>query len=188
MVRVLVLLAPGFEPVEAITPVDFLRRAGAEVVCAAVGAPDLLVGAAHKITVKADVTFESVATTLFDAIVCPGGMPGTTNLAADAGVVAAIQAHYKAGKLVAAICAAPGYVLGSAAKILAGKKAAGYPGADKGITEVGGTIVNQPVVIDGNILTSRGPGTAPQFGLALVKALVGDEAEQKVGKGVLLYA
>jgi 4-methyl-5(b-hydroxyethyl)-thiazole monophosphate biosynthesis len=187
MPRVLVLLAPGFEPVEAITPVDFLRRAGAEVVLAAVGPADLLVTGAHNVTIKADVSFDSVATTLFDAIVSPGGMPGTTNLAANAGVVAAIQAHFKAGKLVAAICAAPGYVLGSAAKILAGKKATGYPGAEKGITEVGGTIVAEPVVIDGNIITSRGPGTAPAFGLALVKALVDAETEQKVGKATLIY-
>jgi 4-methyl-5(b-hydroxyethyl)-thiazole monophosphate biosynthesis len=187
MPRALVLLAPGFEPIEATTPIDLLRRGGVEVILAAVGTADLLVTAAHNITVKADVAFDSVATQLFDAIVAPGGMPGTTNLAANAKVVAAIQAHYKAGKIVAAICAAPGFVLGSAAKILAGKKAAGYPGADKGITEVGGTIVNEPVVIDGNIITSRGPGTAPNFGLALVKALVGAEKEQQVGKAILLY-
>jgi 4-methyl-5(b-hydroxyethyl)-thiazole monophosphate biosynthesis len=186
MVKVLFLLAPGFEPIEAITPIDLLRRAGAEVTLAAVGTPDLLVAAAHKVTVKADVKFDDVATQLFDAIVAPGGMPGTTNLAGTPAVVTAIRAHNSAGKLVGAICAAPGFVLGSAAQILGGKNAAGYPGADKGITESGGTIVVQPVVIDGNIITSRGPGTALPFGLALVKALFGAAKEQEIGKAVLV--
>jgi 4-methyl-5(b-hydroxyethyl)-thiazole monophosphate biosynthesis len=187
MVKALVLLAPGFEPVEALTPIDLLRRGGVEVTLAAVGTPDLLVTAAHNITVKADVPFESVSGQIFDAIIAPGGQPGTKNLAANATVVAAIQAHNAAGKVVAAICAAPGFVLGSAAKLLAGKKAAGYPGADGGITEVGGTIVNEAVVVDGNIVTSRGVGTAIQFGLALVKVLVGAEKEQAVGKAILFY-
>jgi 4-methyl-5(b-hydroxyethyl)-thiazole monophosphate biosynthesis len=187
MVKVLFLLAPGFEPIEAIVPIDLLRRAGAEVILAAVGTPDQNVVASFNLTIKADVTLDEVGGQLFDAIVAPGGIPGTSNLAGNAAVIAAIQAHNTAGKVVAAICAAPGLVLGSAAKILAGKNATGYPGADAGIVESGGKIVAQPVVVDSNIITSPGPATAIAFGLALVKKLFGDAKEQEVGKAVLVY-
>ncbi|OHT01121.1 putative DJ-1 family protein [Tritrichomonas foetus] len=186
MVKVLVLIAPGFEPVEAITPIDFLRRAGAEVTTAAVGHNELNIKSAHDITMKCDVKFESVHTQLYDAIVCPGGMPGTKNLAKDAHVLEALKAHNDAGKVVAAICAAPGFVLAEAAQLLKGKNACGYPGSDAKITENGGNKLEDPVVIDGNIVTSRGPGTASKFALALIGKLFGDEKANEIGSGTLV--
>jgi 4-methyl-5(b-hydroxyethyl)-thiazole monophosphate biosynthesis len=187
MAKILVLLAPGFETIEALLPVDLLRRAKLDVTLASVGHDDLNIKSAQNVTVRCDVKFDQVATQLFDAIICPGGMPGTTNLAGNAKVVAAIQAHNNAGKVVGAICAAPGYVLAEAAKILNGKKACGYPGTDQKINENGGTLLEEPVVVDGNVVTSRGPGTAAQFGLTLVRVLAGPEKEQEVGKGTLLF-
>jgi 4-methyl-5(b-hydroxyethyl)-thiazole monophosphate biosynthesis len=186
MTRVLFLLAPGFETIEALLPVDLLRRAKLDVTLASVGHDDLNVKSAQNVIVRCDVKFDQVATDLYDAIVCPGGMPGTTNLAGNAKVIAAIQAHNKAGKIVAAICAAPGYVLAEAAKILGGKNACGYPGTDAKISENGGTVSEERVVVDQNIVTSRGPGTAAQFGLTLIRVLVGPEKEQEVGKATLI--
>lgn len=186
MVRAVVLLAPGFEPIEAITPIDFLRRAGVEVVVAAVGG-NLAVKSAHDVTVTCEVKFEQVAGETFDGIICPGGLPGTTNLAKDAKVVEAIKRHFQAGKVVGAICAAPGMLLGDACQIVKGKKACGYPGCDDGIAKNGGQKMEDLVTVDGNLVTSRGPGTAALFGLALIKALVGPEKEQAIGKGTLIY-
>ena len=185
MVKVLVLLAPGFEEIEAITPIDFLRRAGCEVVTAVVGHNDLNVKAAHDVTFKADVKFSDVHTQIFDCIVCPGGMPGTKNLAKSKEVIDALHAHNNAGKIVAAICAAPGFVLAEAAQLLKGKNACGYPGSDEKITENGGHKNENPVTVDGNIVTSRGPGTAYKFALTLVEKLCGAEKAQEIGKGTL---
>ena len=186
MVKVLVLLAPGFEEIEALTPIDFLRRAGAEVIVASVGHSDLNVKAAHDIIVKANVKFDDVHTQIFDCIVCPGGMPGTKNLAKCQHVVDALKAHAQAGKIVAAICAAPGFVLAEAAQLLKGKNACGYPGSDAKIEENGGHKKEDPVVVDGNIVTSRGPGTAPLFALKLIEILFGAEKSQEIGKGTLV--
>ena len=185
MVKVCVFLAPGFEEVEALTPIDFLRRVGAEVVVASVGHNDLLIKGSHNVTVKCDKKIDDVADELFDAVICPGGMPGTKNLAADKKVIAAIHKHNEAGKVVAAICAAPGFVLAEAAQILKGKKACGYPGTDDKITQNGGTKLEDPVVVDGNIITSRGPGTASRFALELVRHLCGEEKYNAVGNGTL---
>ena len=185
MVKVLVLLAPGFEEIEAITPIDFLRRAGAEVTIASVGHNDLNVKGSHEITIKADVKFNDVHTQLFDAIICPGGIPGTTNLAKTKEVIDALHAHNKAGKVVAAICAAPGFILAEAAQLLKGKNACGFPGPDQKITENGGNRKEDPVTVDGNIITSRAAGTAIKFALALIEKLCGAEKAQEIGKGTL---
>lgn len=185
MVKVLVLLAPGFEEIEAITPIDFLRRAGAEVTIASVGHNDLNVKGSHEITIKADVKFNDVHTQLFDAIICPGGIPGTTNLAKTKEVIDALHAHNKAGKVVAAICAAPGFILAEAAQLLKGKNACGFPGPDQKITENGGNRKEDPVTVDGNIITSRAAGTAIKFALALIEKLCGAEKAHEVGKGTL---
>lgn len=186
MVKVCICLAPGFEECEALVPTDFLRRAGAEVILAAVGTPDLLVQAAQKVTVKADVKFDDVQNEEFDAIICPGGMPGTTNLAKHAPLIVKLKKQVTSGKLVAAICAAPGFVLAEAAQILNGKHACGYPGTDDLITKNGGIKSNDPVVVDGNIITSRAPGTAYLFALALIKYLFDQSKADEIAKGTLL--
>lgn len=181
---VLALAAPGFEPIELITPVDFLRRAGAEVLIAAVGCGKV-VGGAHGITIQADVLFEEVKGQTYDMIFAPGGLPGTTNLAKNKDVVEFIKRHDAAKKFVTAICAAPGFVLAEACNILKGKHACGYPGCDKAIGTTGGYIQTDNVVVDGHIITSRGPGTALLIGFAMIKALFGEAKEAEIRKGVI---
>ncbi|KAH0785070.1 DJ-1 family protein [Histomonas meleagridis] len=183
--KAVILIAPGFEEVEAITPADFLRRAGVEVILASVGHDDLSIKGAHNIVIKCNAKFPEISKNIYDAIICPGGLPGTTNLAKDANVVEAIKAHLAAGKIVAAICAAPGFVLAEACGIMNGKTGCGYPGCDDKITENGGTKVEDRVYADGNIITSRGPGTASLFALEILRKLVGNEKADEIGKGTL---
>lgn len=186
MVKVVILLAPGFEPLEATAPADILRRCGAQVIFAAVGSRTLYVEGCHGITVHADKNFNEIDGSLFDAIVCPGGLPGATNLANDVKVVESIKNHFKNNKVVAAICASPGAVLADACKIVRGKRACGYPGFDDKITENGGTKVEDKVCVDGKLITSRGPGTSVLFGLAIGEALFGKEKAQQVRESMIV--
>lgn len=185
MPKVLVLAATGFEPMELINPVDLLRRAGADVKVAAVATPGLEVDSSKGIKFIFDVKFDEVKNETFDMVVSPGGQPGTKNLAANADVVAFIKRHFEAGKLVGAICAAPGHVLAAACGIMKGKTGCGYPGDDKLIVEHGGKIVEDPVTRDGNIITSRGACTSILFGLALIEALFSKEKREEVAKGAV---
>ncbi|MCL2558760.1 MAG: DJ-1/PfpI family protein, partial [Treponema sp.] len=154
----LVLLAEGFEEVEAVTPIDYLRRAGATVTVAAVGGNSLYVNGARGITVSADIFLEEAMESdiLPSALVIPGGLPGADNIAASVEARALIAKMQGAGKKVCAICASPAIVLAPLG-ILAGKKFTCYPGMEKGIAD--GHWSDDPVVIDGNIITSRGAGT-----------------------------
>ncbi|EAY09420.1 DJ-1 family protein [Trichomonas vaginalis G3] len=186
MPKVLVLAATGFEPMELVNPTDLLRRAGADVKVAAVGTQGLQVDAAHGVKIVADVKFDAVKNETFDLIIAPGGMPGTKNLAANHDVVEFIKRHDKAGKLVGAICAAPGFVLAQACGIMKGRKGCGYPGCDNAIAETGGELTTDAVTRDGNVITSRGPGTSQQFGLALIEALISKEKAHDVAKGAIL--
>lgn len=185
MPKVLILAATGFEPMELVNPTDLLRRAGADVKVAAVGTPGLQVDAAHGVKILADVQFDAVKNETFDLVVAPGGMPGTKNLAGNHDVVEFIKRHNTAGKWVGAICAAPGFVLAEACGILKGKHACGYPGCDNGIAETGGHLETKAVTVDGNIITSRGPGTSILFGLALIEHLISKEKSDEVAKGAI---
>jgi len=178
--RVLVLLADGFEEIEAITSIDILRRAGLNVVVAGVG--KVLVKGSHDISVKADVEVGSYNRSP-DAIVIPGGMPGALNLSASKKVNSLIVKAHKEGKVIAAICAAPGFVLAPAG-ILKGRKATCYPGCED-MLEDKAQFVDEKVVVDGNIITSKGPGTAFDFALKLVEVLVGKTAKEAVRKKML---
>ena len=182
---VLILAATGFEPIELVTTCDILRRSGANVKVAAVGTESLAVRTSHSMIIHADAFFNDLEDHTYDLIVCPGGMPGTKNLASDVSVVEFIKRHYSAGKICAAICAAPGYVFAEACGILKGKRACGYPGTDQKIEENGGIITEMDVVKDGNIVTSRGPGTAVEFALTLVDILWGKEKRNEVARGLL---
>lgn len=186
MPKAIVLLAPGFEPLEATAPTDILRRAGVQVTLAAVGSPTLYVAGAHGITIHCEKKFDELANSLFDAIVLPGGLPGATNLAKDVKVVAAVKNHLNSGKIVAAICASPGVVLAEAAGIMRGKRGCAYPGFDDKIEAAGGTKVEDPVCVDGKIITSRGPGTAMNFGVAIVDALCGKAAADKIVSSTIM--
>ena len=172
--KVAVLLAVGFEEVEAATPIDFLRRAGFDVTVAGVGGTSI--EGAHGLTFQTDTKVTKLSSDL-DAVVVPGGMPGATNLAASEEVNALIRKLFKEGKLVASICASPAVVL-SPLGILEGKKATCHPSAVKDLKC--GTISEERVVHDGNVITSQGPGTAAEFSIKIVEYLAGENAAQEL--------
>ena len=175
-VRVLVPLADGCEEIEAVTIVDVLRRAGIEVVVAGVGAT--AVTGAHGLKLTADVTLDTALQTDFEMVVLPGGEPGATTLRDDARVQALLKRHAASGKHVAAICAAPKAL--AAAGLLDGRKATSYPGYLDVQPAPGMTFLAQPVVVDGKLTTSRGPGTAMDFALMLVEQLLGKAKRKAV--------
>jgi 4-methyl-5(b-hydroxyethyl)-thiazole monophosphate biosynthesis len=184
MSRVLVLLAAGFEEIEAVTVVDLLRRAGIEVRTAALGPRE--VTGSHGITVTADLALDSVDPDDFEMIVLPGGLPGADHLKADARVIAMLRRFAAAGRYTAAICAAPGVL--AHAGLLEGRAATSYPGFLRADSAPGLKLSQDPVVIDGHVVTSRGPGTAMEFGLALVGLLEGSQAARRVRDALLLPA
>lgn len=165
-IKILVPLAHGCEEVEALGPVDVLRRAGFTVVTAAVGGELEIVGA-HDIVMKADILIEE-ADTNYDAIVLPGGGKGSQNLADSWTVNEKLLMIANSGAVVAAICAAPPVVLGPAG-LLNGRKAVCYPGSEEFYPEF--EFGEERVCVDGNLITARGPGVALEFALAIVEKL-----------------
>jgi len=176
--RVLVPLAEGFEEIEAVTIVDVLRRASIEVVTAALA--ENPVRGSHGIAVSADAGLDTLQDAEFDAIVLPGGMPGSRTLKGDERVLSFVRGMARQDKLVAAICAAP--IALEAAGVLAGKRATSYPGNELPSAHY----VEERVVVDGALVTSRGPGTAIEFALTLVERLKGPEAAQKLRASMLV--
>ena len=169
MASVLIPLAQGCEELEAVTIIDLLRRAGIEVTTASLET-DKLVVASRGTKLVADTTMEDVGDKLFDMLVLPGGLPGSDYLRDDARVQSAIQAHFKARRYLGAICAAPRAL--AAAGVLDGCNATSYPGTLDKMTDLPGMrFVEEDVVIDGTIITSRGPGTAMDFALTLIEIL-----------------
>jgi len=180
MPKVAVILADGFEEVEAMAIVDVLRRAEIDVVIA--GLHEGAVSSARKVRVLPDTVIDTVKAEGFDMIVLPGGQPGSDNLNADTRVKELIRDFHSKGKLTGAICAAP-YVLANAG-ILEGKRATSFPSLRD---RLGGAVYEEkPVVEDGNVLTSRGPGTALYFGLAIVERLSGKEKAEKIREAMLV--
>nr|WP_297174304.1 DJ-1 family glyoxalase III [uncultured Agathobaculum sp.] len=177
---VYVLLAEGFEEVEALTPVDLLRRAGVEAKL--VGVTSKIVPGSHGIGIETDITMDEADWNIADMIVLPGGMPGTTNLYADKRVIDAVQKCYDEGKYVAAICAAPSVILGGMG-LLNGRKATCYPGMEDGM--VGAMPLERTCVVDGRIITACGVGGALDFGCALISALCGEEKARKIAAEVV---
>ena len=172
-------LANGFEEVEALAPLDLLRRAGLEVTTVGIGGDT--VRGAHGITVLADIPDTMYADSSPDMVILPGGMPGAKNLDASRTVDAALRAAAGKEAFIAAICAAP-MVLGRRSLLL-GKCATCYPGFEEELK--GATVVDTPVVRDGNIITAASMGVAVEFGLALVAALKGDAAADKLRHAIL---
>ena len=168
---VVVFLADGFEEVEALTPVDLMRRAGLTVKTA--GVTGMEVTGSHGITVKADLAAEEVDVSQVEAMMLPGGLPGTHNLEASPAVQDCIDACVREGKLVSAICAAPSILAHKG--LLKGRNATAFPNFQKDLTEGGALLSEAYVCRDGQFLTGRGMGVATQFGLALVEALVSPE-------------
>ncbi len=166
MKKVVLFLAEGFEEVEALTPVDVLRRANIDVTTVSITNQQLVTGA-HNISVKADLLFSEVNFAQFDALVLPGGMPGTNNLNNHKELKETIKDFSINNKLIGAICAAP-LILGELG-LLKGRKAVCYPGFEKHLH--GASLVDKPVVKDGFYLTANGIGSAMKFALAMVKEL-----------------
>ncbi|MHC4884341.1 MAG: DJ-1 family glyoxalase III [Planctomycetota bacterium] len=164
----LAILADGFEEIEAITPIDILRRGGVEVTTAGLEMPSAM--GAHGIELICDNTLETVRDEAYSAVILPGGMPGSEHLAESDLVEAICQAHAKRGAIVAAICAAPALAL-SRFGLLTGRKATCYPSAHEELPADCTYLADRDVVIDENIITSRGAGTAFAFGLTLLSQL-----------------
>jgi 4-methyl-5(b-hydroxyethyl)-thiazole monophosphate biosynthesis len=173
-------LADGFEEVEALCPLDILRRAGLEVTTVGVGGKDTVRGS-HGIVVQADIPDVMFRDAKPDMVILPGGMPGATNLDASRIVDAAVRAAHRNGTFLAAICAAP-LVLGRRG-LLDGKSAVCFPGFEDEL--VGATVdVENTVVRDGNIITAKGMGAAFDFGLELVRCLGDDEVAESIRRSV----
>ncbi len=172
---VLMMLADGFEEIEAFAPLDILRRAGVEV--RTVGITGAQVTGAHGVRVLADIMPEQADVAQADMVILPGGMPGTKNLYASDFVREAVTQCVNQSRYVAAICAAPSIILGGMG-LLEGKNATCYPGMEAGM--VGANALDQPVCVDGKIITGRAAGAALDFGLALCTVLCGPDAAATV--------
>lgn len=169
-----VFLANGFEEVEALTPVDVLRRGGVDVKTVGIG-DDVIVGS-HGIPVTADLDEDEVDLTALSGVVLPGGMPGTRNLDASETVEAALAAAAEKGAMIAAICAAPS-VLGHNG-LLKGKRATCFPGFENELA--GAILCDDLTVTDGNVITGKGAGAALPFALALLAYLKGEDEAARV--------
>lgn len=178
--RVCVFLADGFEEIEGLTVVDILRRAGVETTMVSV-TEERMVAGSHQIPIQADVCLKDADFAETEALVLPGGMPGTLHLGECKALAELLLQFHREGKKVAAICAAPS-VLGELG-ILEGKKACCYPGFEERLT--GASVVFDKVAVDGNVTTGRGMGTAIPFALALVEQLVSKEKAMELKKGII---
>jgi len=180
--RILVPLAPGFEEIEAVTVIDLLRRAGCQVTTAGLSLGP--VRGAHGICLLADEHLESVFDWHqdFDALVLPGGMPGSDHLRDDPLIIDLVRKLALSGRLVAAICAAPKVLV--KAGVLEGRRATAYPGVLEACAAPGVQLSEEAVVEDGNLLTARGPGVAQDFALALVARLCGEGVRAQVEAGL----
>ena len=184
MAKVYVFLADGFEDIEALAPIDILRRGGMDVVTVSV-MDYQLVESAHGVSVMADALFDDVESfSDADLLVLPGGMPGATNLAAHQVLNEMLVEQNKRGGGVAAICASPAVVLGPLG-LLSGRDAVCYPGMERLVSGVRWGV--KPVAVDDNIVTGNGPSAASTFALAIVAQTLGREASLEVAEGMLIY-
>lgn len=181
MIKVSVLLADGFEEVEALTVVDLLRRARIYVDTVSI-MDDYTVQGSHGIHIQTEDMFEEVDFGESDMIVLPGGMPGTTNLWEHAGVRRVVQAFATdEDKYVGAICAAPTIL--SNLGLLKGKKVTCYPSVEKDLQ--GAVLLHTPAAVDGNIITGRGVGAAVDFALLIIEILAGREKAEEVADAIV---
>ena len=172
-------LADGFEEIEALCPLDLMRRAGLDVTTVGIGGSSIT--GAHGISVKADIEDVELCADDLEMVFLPGGMPGTLNLAASKTVTDAIELAVKEDAYIAAICAAPS-ILGDMG-LLEGKKAVCYPGFEDRLT--GAEIPDRRVVLDSKILTAKGMGAALDMGLEIVKIFCGENTAKKLRHAVI---
>jgi len=173
MPKVLIPLAPGFEELEAITIIDLLRRAAIEVVSAGLNPGPVR---ASRATIHLpDTDLDNALQQEYDMVVLPGGLPGSDHLANDPRIIELLRRMAQMGRFTAAVCAAPKAL--AAAGLLTGKRATAYPGV---LEALGIANSGAPVVSDGKVITSRGPGTAMDFALTLIEHLTGRPTREKV--------
>lgn len=180
MSKIVIFFATGYEEIEALTVVDILRRAGEDITMVSI-TDERRVTSSHGVEVTMDKTLSEVNFDETDVIVLPGGMPGTKNLEACEALMGQVDAFVKAGKTVAAVCAAPS-ILGHRGH-LKGKKACSFPDFESHLE--GADVRQEPAVTDGNIITGRGMGAAIPFGLAILEKLQGKEAAEAMGKKIV---
>lgn len=179
-------LAEGFEETEALGTLDVMRRAGLTVNTVSINSTRE-VTSSHGVTVVADTVIADINPTPADTewLICPGGMPGAVNLYQCAKVADLLAAQYAAGAHVAAICASPAVVFAPLG-ILENRRATCYPGMEELINSRGTVMTGEGVVVDGNVITGRGPAYTFAFGLAIVAETLGQEAADTVAAGMLL--
>ena len=181
MAKVYVFLANGFEDVEALIPVDVLRRGGVDVTTVSVVEDSQLVESAHGVQMFADALFDDCDFSDADLLLLPGGMPGASNLYEHDGLCAAVQAHADKGLRLAAICAAPGVVLGQLG-LLQCRRATCYPGFEK--LMAGATYTGELFTTDGNITTGEGPAAAFPFAYELLALLTNRQTSDQIAEGM----
>ncbi len=176
MARILVPLAQGCEELEAVTVIDLLRRAGQDVETA--GLEEGVVTASRGTRLVPDITLDEALERDYDMVVLPGGQPGSNNLADDPRVRTLLDRVVDQGGHAAAICAAP--LVLARAGLLRGRRVTAFPGVLEKESLAGVEITREDVVIDGPVVTSRGPGTAMDFALALIERLAGSQVRRQV--------
>ena len=179
MSKAAILLADGFEEVEAITQIDFLRRAGIELKIVGVGNKDIT--SAREVRINTDETIDELDED-FDAVILPGGLGGAKNLSSNQEVLNLVKEMHDEGKYIAAICASPAVVLAPLG-LLKGKTFTCFPGFENNIED--GTFSEDRVVVDGKLITSRAPGTAAEFAYEIIRHLQDKAAADKVSQSTL---
>ena len=180
MAKVYEFLATGFEDIEALIPLDIMRRAGVDFKTVSITG-DLYVESAHGVSIKADMLIEDADMSDADLIMLPGGLPGATNLNEHSGVKEALVRHNANGKMIGAICAAP-MVLGGIG-LLQGRRATCYPGLEKYLE--GAEYTHELCTVDGNITTGEGPAAALPYAYTLLAALTDRQTTDQVAEGMM---
>lgn len=180
MSRLAIFFAQGYEEIEALAVVDICRRCGLDIDMVSI-TEEKTVRGSHGIEVKMDKTFSEVDFESVDMLILPGGMPGTKSLEAHAGLMAQIDAFYEAGKYIGAICAAPS-IFGHRG-ILKGRRACSYPSFESHLE--GAQVTAGPVEVSGHVVTSRGMGTAIDFGLAIAELFCGKDKAEELAESIV---
>ena len=175
--KAMILLAPGFEDLEAVTVIDLLRRAKFQVAVISLREDEVTGTRGTRIVTDGNIALLEKQN-VFDLVVIPGGQPGTDNLAADPRVISLLKAQAVAGRWVAALCAAPKVL--AKAGLIKDKRITHFPGALTSTEQQGATVTDNPVEVDGKLITGRSPGTAMDFALMLIEQLSGAELRQKI--------
>lgn len=180
--RVCVFLAPGYEEIEALTPINYLRRANF-VVDIVSTTDDIAVEGAHRVVVQTDTFIDDIRSEEYAMLVIPGGLPGAPNLAANSKVIKFVQEMHQAEKFIAAICAGPTVL--EKAGILKGRCTTCYPGVEEHLPSIK-EYQREMVVRDGHIITGAGPGASGYFALALIEALAGKKVAEQIAKETIM--